>query len=275
MIYGQPQYSDDQLGFSITSLAKKVGSTAVKTVTVPTKYAVKATTTTARYAGKGVKVAAKAAYKPIEWTLIKPTVWLTSKLMTPVKSRVQKIVQRRAAKIAFDRRKATTPTPAEVSEARAWTRNKLKGELPHGPVLALFADGASYDYAFGDYQLGAPQAVVAAAVPVLVALATTLISRYANSGEAPANPGADQRAAQMAPDAPVDPGQVDMTPVQDAADQAHEAIDQAQEAATGKRSGRSMTLPGGMKVQRSHLMLGGAVVLGLILVMSMSGGKKS
>lgn len=279
MIFGQPQrvdmLGDNELGFSITSLAKKVGGTVAKTVTVPTKYAVKATVTSAKYAKKGAVVAGKGIYQahaiPTKWLAIKPTEWLAHKALAPVKSRVQTIVNRRARKLAWDRRKSKTPTPAEHQEARTWTRNRLLASsviIPAAPLLAAFA-GAPVR----DAELGVAPAVVAAAVPVMMAAAAALISQFNKSGEAPANPGdaASAQAPASAPDAGVpNPGEVDTTPVQDAADQAKEAIDQAADAAQGKKHGAMMKLPGGMKVSKSHLMIGGALVIGLVVVMSMS-----
>jgi hypothetical protein len=291
VILGQPQAG---LGWNPLSSVKKVATSAAKGVAsgvktagkvvykahaIPTKYAVKATTTVAKGAATGAKAVGKVAYKGVEWTLIKPTLWLAEKAMAPVKSRVQKIVHRRAAKLAVDRRGAgAKPTPAEVQEARSWTRSKLRGELPHGPVLSVFADATPYDYMLGDYQLGVAPAVVAAAVPVLMAAVAAILNRYSSSGEAPANPQADAQANAVAPDAPMAPGEVDMTPVQEAAEEVQQATEEAVAAATGQKPpGRSMTLPGGMKVQRNHLLIGGAVIGALVLVMMMkpAGGKLS
>jgi len=236
-----------QLGFSITS---------------PFKAVARGVATGARAAGHGVAVGArtagKVAYAPIKYGIIKPAEWLGNKLMAPIRNRVQKIVHRRAAKIAYDSRKSTTPTPAEVSQARSWTKSKLKGELPHGPVLALFAGPTIPDTGpLGDF--GIAPAVAAAAVPVFMALAQQLLSRFNSSGEAPANPAADAKADAAAPDAPVPAGAVDLQPAQDAADAASTAIDNVAHPGTVK-------LPGGMHVKKSHLMIGGAVLGGVILL---------
>lgn len=261
MLVGTPQV--DEFGFSITSPFKAVArgvATGARTVG-------HGAATGVRYTGKGVKVVAKTAYKGVEWTVIKPTMWLVEKAMAPVKHRVQKLVHRRASKLAWDRRKSKTPTPAEVSEARAWTKSKLRGEPPHGTVLSVFAGAGPMPDELGDsYQLGVAPALVAAAVPVLVAAAQQLLSKFSSSGEAPANPGADAAAAAAAPDSPAAPGEMDMTPVQDAADQAKDAIDQASAAATGKKL---VKLPGGMHVSQKSLMIGGAVIGGLILLMAL------
>jgi hypothetical protein len=247
MLVGHISY-DPQLGFSITSPFKKVG---------------RGIATGARAAGRGVKkgakVVGKVAYAPIKYGIIKPAEWLGNKITAPVRNRVQKIVHRRAAKLAFDRRKSTTPTPAEVSEARNWTRSKLRHELPHGPVLSVFADAAPAPWPLGDYELGVAPAVVAAAVPILVAFTQSLLSRFDKSGEAPANPQADAKADATAPDAPVPPGTVDLQPAQDAAQDVAETIDTAVHPGT-------VRLPGGMRVKKSHLMIGGAVLGGVILL---------
>lgn len=240
--------SSPQLGFSITSPFKKIG---------------RGIESGARAAGRGVKAGAKfsvkAAYAPIKWGIIKPTEWLAHRVMAPVRNRVQKLVHRRAVKLAYDNRKSTTPTPAEVSQARSWTRSKLKGELPHGPVLALFAGSMPTPWPMGSYELGVAPAVAAAAVPIFVALAQQLLSRFSRSGEAPANPQADAAAEAAAPDAPVPPGTVDLQPAQDTADAATDAIDTAVHPGTVK-------LPGGMRVKKSHLAIGGAVLGGVILL---------
>jgi hypothetical protein len=255
MLVGHVNYDDPELGFSITSALKKVGNVAVKTVTVPTKYAY-----------QGTKAVGKLAYKGIEWTAIKPTEWLAHKIMAPVKNRVQKIVHRRAAKLAYDSRKSTTPTPAEVSQARSWTRGKLMHELPHGPALAIFAGHPEVMDMLGDHQLGVAPAVAAAAVPIFMALAQQLLNRFSSSGEAPANPQADASADASAPDAPAPAGTVDLQPVQDAAQDVAEAVDKA--AGKGKRGGKggTVTLPGGMQVKKSYLAIGGAVLGGVILL---------
>lgn len=269
-----------QLGFSITSPFKKVGSVVksgakvvYKAHAIPTKYAVKATTTTAKYAGKGAVVAGKAVYKahaiPTKWLLVKPTVWLTEKATAPVKSRVQKIVSRRARKLAWDRRKSKTPTPAEHSEARTWTRNRLLALtpiVPAAPLLAVFAGAPVLDS-----QLGANPYVIAA-VPVLMAAAAAILSQLSKSGEAPENPegGGGALAPPPPPGAdggpPPQPGEVDLTPVQDQAamamDQGAEAMQQAADQAAGRQRVGGMRLPAGVK--RSHLMIGGVLVVGLL-----------
>jgi hypothetical protein len=243
MLVGRYDY-DSQLGFSLNPLkaVRKVGSGIA---------------TGARAVGRGAKTVGKLAYKPIEFAVVKPTEWLAHKIMAPVRNRVQKIVHRRAAKIAYDNRKSTTPTPAEVSQARSWTRSKLRHELPHGPALAVFAGPDTV--LLGDHELGVAPAIAAAAVPIFVALAQSLLSRFARSGEAPANPGADANAEAAAPDAPVPAGTVDLQPAQDAAQDVADTIDTTAHPGMVK-------LPGGMQVKKSHLMIGGAVLGGVILL---------
>lgn len=246
MIVGSTNGYDSQLGFSITAPFKKVGravGSGAKAV--------------GRGAVKGVKIAGKVAYTPIKYGLVKPAEWLGNKITAPIRHRVQTLVQRRAGKIAWDKRKSRTPTPAEVSEARSWTRSKLRGQLPHGPVLSIFAGPPSV--LLGDYELGIAPAVVAAAVPVLVAAMQSLLHRFDRSGDAPANPQADAAAAATAPDAPVPAGTVDLQPAQDAAEAATDAIDTAAHPGMVK-------LPAVGYVKRSHLMIGGAVLGGVILL---------
>jgi len=268
---------DEALGFSITAPFKKVGSavkTGVKyTVVKPTQYAV-----------KGTKIAAKAVYKahaiPTQWLAIKPTMWLAEKATAPVKKRVQTLVNRRAAKLAWDRRKSKTPTPAEHNEARTWTRNrllKMSVIVPAAPLLAAFAGAPD------DYQLGIAPAVVAAAVPVLLAAAAVVLQQLAKSGEAPANPTDPGAPAPPPPPGadggpPPQPGEVDLTPVQDAAaeaaEQGAEAMQQVAAQAGGRQRVGGMTLPKG--ISKNHMLIGGALLGGVLLIAMLkpkSGGK--
>lgn len=262
MLVGQPQ-----LGFSITSPFKKVASAVASTTKAAVKYTVVKPT---QLAVKGTKIGAKAVYQahkiPTEWLVIKPTMWLAEKAMAPVKSRVQTVVNRRAGKLAWDRRKSKTPTPAEHSEARTWTRNRLLAMsviVPGAPLLAAFAGAPN------DYQFGIAPAVVAAAVPVLMAAAAAVISRLNTPGDAPANPAAGGGApASSAAEPPVAPGEVDLSPVQDAAaaaaEQGAEAMQQVAAQASGRQRVGGMTLPKG--ISKNHLMIGGGILAAVLLL---------
>lgn len=211
--------------------------------------------TGARYAGRGLKKVALTAVKPFEW--------LGSKITAPVRNRVHTLRNRRAHKLAFDKRKATTPNAAESAEAKSWTKQHLKSQGPQGKILALFAGSAPDAVLLGAYepyvnQLGDPAtlSVIAASVPVFMALMDRILGHANQSGEAPANPAADAEAAVSAP-----PGSVDLTPVQDAAADATQAAQDAVDEAGGM-----VKLPGGIKVKKKHLMIGGAVIGGVVLL---------
>lgn len=270
------------LGFpSFSSIAKtalnpiaatKASIAATKAVTKKSAAATVAVTK------KSAQVVYQAHAIPTKWLALKPTEWLADKALAPVKSRVRTIVSRRAAKIAMDKRKSTTPTPAEVAEAKAWTKHKLMYDgpagvpTPHGAILALFAgapsfSGSGFGSSYYGGQLGVAPAVAAAAVPILITLANAMIKKYANSGEAPANPRADAQATSPAmdsqPEAPMAAGTQDLQPVQDAVTQAAaEAGGDPAAPAGGK--GKHGGLPGG--ITKKHLMIGGAVIGGIVLI---------
>jgi hypothetical protein len=222
---------------------------------------------TGRGIKKGAKVAAKAAYMPVEWTLVKPTMWLAHQAARPVRTLVRRLVSRRAVKLAWDKRKSKTPNASEQAEAKSWTKHNLNRQLPHGPILALFAGPDITLLGYESVQLGVAPAVVAAAVPVLMALMQQLLSRFNKSGEAPADPSADAQAA--AADQGPPPGVTDLQPAQDAA---ADAMQTAADAARG--GGKSVRLPGGSRVKQSTLLIGGAVAFGLVLVVMLKGGDK-
>ena len=268
-------------GFGFPSLSS-IAKTALNPIAA-TKASISATKTVANKAAPVAKVAlnpiaatkmsAKVIYKaheiPTKWLALKPTEWLADKALAPVKSRVQKLVNRRAAQIAMDKRHVATPTPSEREEARAWVRHKLTYDgpagtpTPHGKILAYFA-GAPIVAG----QFGVAPAVAAAAVPVLVALATAMINKYAKSGEAPETPRASGGGGSApAPQEPMAPGTVDMTPVQNAVDdmaaqmppESAEAVDAAAQAAGLKKPSR-------FKLTKNHMIIGGAVIGGLVLL---------
>jgi hypothetical protein len=245
--------SNSPLGFSIRSVGR-----GIKSGVQATGHGIK----------KGAKVVGKAAYFPVEWTLIKPTQWLAHQAARPIKGLVLRLEHRRAVKLAWDKRKSKTPNAQELAEAKSWTKHTLNHQLPHGPILALFAgsDAAMLGY-YENVQLGIAPAVVAAAIPVFMAVMQNLLSRFSKSGEAPADPGADAQAA--AADQGPPPGVTDLQPAQDA------AADAVQNVADKVRGGgKSVKLPGVGRVKQSYLMIGGAVALGLVLVVMLKGGDK-
>lgn len=265
--------SDDALGFSITSPFKKVAGAVKSGVKTGVKYTIV----------KPTQLTYKAGKAAVKYTVVAPTKWsakmlkeLTLLPLKPVRTRVQRLTSRRAAKLAWDRRKSKTPTPAENAEAKAWTKSYLMKKLPHGPALAALAGTSGHYYPYpgmsGD-GLGIAPAVVAAAVPVLLAVISVVLQQASKSGEAPAQPGESPLpppgAEGGAPGMPgAAPGEVDLAPVQDAAEaaaeQGAEAMQQVAAQAGGRQRVGGMTLPKG--VSKNHLLLGGAILGGVLLI---------
>lgn len=141
------------LGFSLKKVAKKVGH--------------------------GVKTASLA---PIKAT-IAVTKYATSLALKPITNRLHAMTDRRAHKLAMERRRSKTPTTQERTEARAWTKHSLSAHGPHGKVLALLAGPPSMLLG----QFGVAPVVAAAAIPVLTALLTQIIKSMGSKGELDAN----------------------------------------------------------------------------------------
>lgn len=260
---------DNTLGFSLNPIKaiKKVGGG----IATGARKVGSGVATGARYTGRGIKTGVKYAGKGLEYTLLKPAEWIGSKLTAPVRSRVATIRNRRAAKLAWDRRKSKTPNAAEQAEAKAWTKSHLAAKGPHGKILSYFAGAPDY-LLLGyfdnpnDGDLGVAPAVVAAMIPVLVALATSLIQQFAKSGEAPVDP-----ARGAGPDPSIPPDAEAQAAAEAAAAQAAEGVqDAVEDAGVESGSGQMVRLPGGGKVQRGNLLLFGglglAVVVAIVLM---------
>lgn len=281
-------FSHPQLGFSITSPFKKIGSGIKKGVTATghgIATGVKATghgvATGARYTAKGAKAVGKLALKPLELIediTLKP-------LLKPIKNRLNTLKDRRAKKLAWDNRKSKVPTAAERAEARSWTKSQVKGSIPFGPVLAALAGPpvSTEDVMMlgtpivGEFGEVVTAATILASIPVLLAIVNALLGSKAKSGEAPASVG-EQAVPQDGP--------IDQRAIQQAAGRAAAAAGAATNAAmqaiqngegaddggsandgSGGGGGAIVKLPGGMNVKRSHLIIGGVVVGGLVLLM--------
>lgn len=226
------------------------------------KSAARSTARAGRAVGRGtIKVA-----KKVGKIVVAPAAWLGTKLTAPLRSRVHKLRDRRAVKLAWDKRKSKQPTPAERAEAKAWTKSKLKSSGPHGHVLALFA-GPTPSYFGSPVGLGidpGTASVIAASLPVLIAVLNALLNKSAASGEAPADPGADaqaeaQAAAEVAALAAETPGAVDMTAMQD------EMTAVAEDVLPPPPG--MVRLPGIRKpIKQSHVLIGGIVLGGVLLV---------
>jgi len=273
---------DNGLGITLNPIkaVKWTAKTATRAVTHPVS-TVKKTVSAATHPIRSVKYVARQAGDAasqvgtaLKRGVLKPAEWLASKATAPLRSRVLKLRQRRAVKLAWDKRRSKQPNAAEQAEAKSWTKSRLKSSGPQGYLLALFA-GADTGVLMGAYDvhprgLGfdpATASVIAASIPVLMAILNAVLSNSAKSGEAPADPGADAAAeAAEAQAAGESPGAVDMGPAQDQA--AADAI-AAQGGGDGDAGGGMRSLiPGGAK--KSNMLLyagiGGAVLLVLMLV---------
>jgi hypothetical protein len=272
------EFGDDEFGFSITSPfkavgrgVKKVGKRAVYDVKRVGKAGVKVAKTGVKVAKTSVKMVGKG----LKIALVSPALWLASKATAPIRNRVHKLRNRRASKIAWDNRKSKTPNAQEQAQAKSWTKSHLKGKGPHGQILALFA-GAPDDVLLGSYepyagQLGldpATATVIAASIPIFMALMNKVLGQASSSGEAPADPQADAAAtASAAAETAAAPGEIDVGPAQEAAADAAQAVQEAaQEAGVVPPPAGIVRLPGGVQAKKSHLLIGGAVVGGLVLL---------
>ncbi len=289
MIYATPQ--PDELGFSLNpiravkSVAKKTYGVTKTVVKAPVKYAVKPVAkgaykvakTTGKVAVKGLKITGNAALtvgNAIKTGVLTPLQWIGSQLTKPLRSRVRTLKSRRATKLAWDKRKSKTPTAAENAEAASWAKGRLKSSGPHGHVLALFA-GADEDGMLGSAVAAGglgidpgTASVIAASIPILMAVLNAILSKANASGEAPADPSADAAAAaQEAADSGVPPDAAEaMDQAADAAAAAVEAggIDPTTGEPIGPGRGGGSMLPAGVK--KNHLLIGGGILLAVFLV---------
>lgn len=199
MLIGRPyqHHVDAELGFSLNPLHY------VKKAAVATG---KGVATAAKATGKGVVKGGKfVAHHATDVALISlmPAAELAKVVgkpllhvaLTPVRHKVDTLKSRRAKKLAWDRRKSTSPTPAENNEARTWAKGHLKGQVPpFGLMLSLLAGTPpSASYYSGDVRLdgglGDPTtATIIASVPTLLAIIDKILTRTNNSGDAPADP---------------------------------------------------------------------------------------
>jgi hypothetical protein len=211
MYFGTPI----DLGFGFKSFFKKVGHGVAKGARAAERGAVKGTKAAGRGAARvskktGLtrvgKVAFKAGVLPLRVMAL--GLELAFKVATrPIRSRLNTLKDRRARKLAWDRRRATTPTVAERAEARAWAKHMLNHEYrPLGYMLAYLsgadpAAGALGDAAFGAF--GEPiTASILASIPVLIGLSTTVLNKTVANKQAPINP---QGTSPTAPARPLPP----------------------------------------------------------------------
>jgi len=176
----------DPLGFSIRRGFKKIG----RGIKRGAKATGRGVATGAKYAGKGAKVGAKysvkAAVAPTK-AVLKLSRYAMNKLLSPIRSRFNTVVTRRARKLAYDRRRTTTFTPAERKEAYGWTKHQFRKKGYHGRLIAALNGPPDY-VSLGEFgATGVEEAAIAVGVAVLTKLATNTLNSLAKGG-APADP---------------------------------------------------------------------------------------
>lgn len=229
--------------------------------------------------GHTAKGAAVAVGHAVKTGIIKPFEWVASKVTAPIRNRVHTLRNRRAAKLAWDSRKSKTPNAAEQSQAKAWTKSHLKHQGPQGYLLALFAGseaiagygaGLGYSAQFGD---PATISLIAASIPVFMALMNSVLKKADKSGEAPANPGADAAAivssGSASPPAGADAGGADVGADAGGADAS------AADDGGGGGDGGAGAIAKKMGISKKQLMIGGGVIGGLLLLVLLMPSKKS
>lgn len=241
-------FDQSQLGFSITKPFKHVARTVAHGTASVAK-------STAHVAKKVASPAVALAVLPaveLNKIVVGPVV---KRALKPVTNRINTLKDRRAKKLAWDRRKSPTPTPAEHAESKSWAKNKLRGETPpFGLMLSLLAGPLIVDESAPQmHQLGEPAtASVLASIPALIALMNTILARNAKSGEAPASTGGGAPTAAG--------GRAAASPGGDPNDTPSDA------AQNEGNSGATINLPGVGHVRRTYVMIGGAVLGGVLLL---------
>lgn len=258
-----------------------LGFNPFHTITKAAKGVAHATTSAAKATGHGVAVGARATghgvvkvAKTVEHGAIKAGEFAVAITLAPIRlalrpvtSRVRTLTNRRANKIAWDKRKSKTPTPAEKAQAKAWTKSQLKKKLPHGPLLAMLAGPLPMPTGLGamSTNLGVAPAVIVALVPVFIEILNALLKSFARSGEAPVQIGPNGQPLMpvdptVVPDAAADEGP---PPGADAGAMVPGGDDAAAAADDGGGGGG---MPGGKK---GNLIVIGGLVVGFILVASL------
>lgn len=190
-----------ELGFSpfkaIGKVAKGAGKLTVGAVKASAKAAV-APAVFVKDVGTGknvlkstVKLVKSTTLGPIQATILDP---LNATVLYPVKKKIDTLTNRRAMKLASDRRgPGAKPTAGEHSEARTWTRNQLLKKPPIGTLFAVLASPpeAAYTTNLGN-SLGAVPAALVAAIPPALVLMNSLLKQFGSKGgpaPAPSTPG--------------------------------------------------------------------------------------
>jgi hypothetical protein len=246
------------LGFSITSPFKTVAHAAVSVGKGVEHGTVAVAKGAGGVAAKYGKTAAALAVLPVvevNKAIVAPV--LKATVLRPVISRINTLKDRRAKKLAWDARKSTTPTPQERSQASSWAKSHLRSQAPPlGLMLSVLAGAHRGAPRIATAGLGEPTtAAITAAVPALIALLNSILSKASKSGDAPAQAG---KSGGSAPAAPDPAGTHDLTPTQNAADQAAAAS----APSSGDKSGGALPLG----LTKKQLTIGGAVLGGVVLI---------
>jgi hypothetical protein len=109
---------------------------------------------------------------------------VTNVALKPLRTRLNTLKDRRAKKIAFDKRRSTVPTVAERAQARKDVKAYLSAKGPHGKMLSYLAGPDYYD---GLGVVGYDDAAIAAVATALTASLVKMIGDAAKSKFAPAD----------------------------------------------------------------------------------------
>ena len=254
----------------------------------PLHYAKKAATAVGHEAAAGGKFVAHHAADVAKLAVL-PVVEMNKYILqpvlhvalTPVRHKVDTLKNRRAHKLAWDSRHSTTPTPAENAQAKSWAKSYLKREVPpFGLMLSLLAGPPPT--AFGSPRvslLGAgfgdpTTATIVASVPTLLAIIDKILTRSNKDGQAPVDPagkGGAPAAGGGGGGAAADDG----SGAGAGADAAADAGSGGDDSGAGAGKGGAGALAKKFGISKKQLMIGGAVVGGLVLLVLLMPSKKS
>jgi len=200
-----------------------------------------------KYVGKKIKKYSMRAFAIAMW---------------PVRKAVSTLVGRRARKIAYDRAKAQgrkpgaplpPPTPAEVAQARSWTKAKLAAKGPPGRFVASLAGATE----FGDFGVTPGEIIFPPAL--LVNLVWGIIKSAA--AEAPADPRTDEDK-EAGSEAPPEEEPTDEAPPEEELPPEEEEAPSEEEPVEGAASAPSRTgLWVGLGLGLATVAAGGFVAL--------------
>jgi hypothetical protein len=159
---------------------------------------------------------------------------VTDLALRPLRGKLNTLKDRRAKKLAWDKRRSTLPTVAERAQARKDVKGMLASKGPHGKMMAWLAGGPMFAGELG--VVGYDDAALAAIATALTASAVKIIQDAAKSKFAPADAakagaaaGLTTAAEQIAPETTAFVREVQKTTPEEVA---QETVTQAEEAAT-------------------------------------------